>query len=289
MGSSFYSYDDRTARAVNVGYHTKTREQIFSQSAERKAHKDMMSQNVVFREARDSEAHPNSTPIILALDVTGSMGQIPHELIKDGLPTMMSSLIQNGVPDAALMFCAVGDHECDHYPLQVAQFESGDEELDMWLTRTYLEGGGGGNAGESYPLAWYFAAHHTKTDAWEKRGQKGFLFTIGDEPYLKKIPMNAIRSIMGDTAVGQDTYTAEELLAAAQERYNVFHIFIEHRNYKTISDWKDLLGQNLIVLNDHTQVAKTIANTIVANLPVSYTTNKEVRTETNEAHAVDML
>lgn len=276
MGSSFYSYDDRTTRAVNVGYHTKSREQIFIQSVERKAHKDMMSQDIAFREARDSEAHPNSTPIILALDVTGSMGQIPHELIKDGLPTMMSSLIQNGVPDAALMFCAVGDHECDHYPLQVAQFESGDEELDMWLTRTYLEGGGGGNAGESYPLAWYFAAFHTQTDAWDKRKQKGFLFTIGDEPYLKNFPMSSVKSIMGKTAVGQKTYTAEELLAAAQERYNVFHIFVEHRNYKVTQDWKNLLGQNLIILNDHTEVAKTIANTIVANLPVdhSVTTNK---------------
>ena len=87
------------------------------------------------------------------------------------------------------MFGAIGDHECDSCPLQVGQFESGDVELDMWLTRTFLEKGGGGNNGESYGLAWFMANNFIRTDAKDKRQQKGFVLTIGDEPVLHNYPL----------------------------------------------------------------------------------------------------
>ena len=108
----------------------------------------------------------------------------------------MGGLIQNGIPDPTLLFLAIGDHECDKSPLQVGQFESGDPELDLWLTRTWLEKGGGGNAGESYLLAHYFAAYHTDIDAYNKRGKRGFLFTVGDEPGLTSLPGRVIDEIM---------------------------------------------------------------------------------------------
>ena len=132
-----------------------------------------MPSKALLRESRDSTSNPNSLPVIIALDVTGSMRTIPHSLVKEGLPNMVGNMIQRGVTDPAILFLGIGDHTCDDAPLQVGQFESGDEELDLWLTRTWLEGHGGGNNGESYLLAWYFAAKHTITDAWEKRGQKG--------------------------------------------------------------------------------------------------------------------
>lgn len=223
----------------------------------------MNPKGVVFREARDSAAHPNSTPIQLFLDVTGSMGHIPHDMIKSGLPTLVGKLIQNGVTDVALMFGAVGDHECDRAPLQVAQFESGDAELDMWLTRTWLEGGGGGNSGESYLLAWYFAGYHTKTDAFEKRNTKGFVFTIGDEPCLRNLPYSAVKGIMGDSAIGQGSYTREQLLAKAQEQNHVYHIHLGQRRGLDPA-WKDMLGQNLIVLDDYTKVSDTISNIVLS-------------------------
>ena len=261
----------RSIRSETMGYATKSVDEIFTQSKSRTIHEDMNPNGVIFRESRDSDLHPNSTPIQLYLDVTGSMGHIPHEMIKTGLPTLMGTLIQNGVPDASLMFGAIGDHECDRYSLQVGQFESGDAELDMWLTRTFLEGGGGGNAGESYLLAWYFAAFHTRTDAFEKRNKKGFVFTIGDEPTLLNLSMSALNKIMGTTATGQQTYTAAQLLAAAQEKNNVYHIFLEHGSRKCDPAWKELMGNNLIVLNDYTQVSKVISETILAN-----TTNSSV-------------
>ncbi|PBJ11000.1 hypothetical protein [Flavobacterium sp. ACN6] len=280
MGGTRYDFGARESRAKKVGYASKSAGEIFTQNALRMAHESMNPKGVIFREARDSDVHPNTVPIILGLDVTGSMGHIPHELIKEGLPKLMGGIIQGGVPDPALLFLGIGDHECDRYPLQVGQFESGDEELDMWLTRTYIEGGGGGNAGESYLLAWYFAAFHTKTDAFEKRGQKGLLFTVGDEPGLKILPASAIKEIMGQ---GQQTYTHLELLAEAQKKYDVYHISVLHSGQAINADveWKELLGQNCLSIEDHREIPNVIKkiicdkhkSSVSGTIPVSDTTS----------------
>jgi hypothetical protein len=265
MGYSGYSLENRTVRATTQQYSTKSVNEIFGQNVKRHIHEQMNPNGVVFRESLDSENHPNTIPIQLYLDVTGSMGHIPHEMIKDGLPKLMGNLIQNGVEDAALVFGAIGDHEADRFPLQIGQFESGDAELDMWLTRTYLEGGGGGNKGESYLLAWYFAANHIKTDAFEKRGKKGFVFTIGDEPCLANLPQSAVKGIMGHTSVGQSNYTMEELLDAAQRKNHVYHIHLNHGGRKCDTKWNQLLGDNLIEITDHTTVSKVISDIILSH------------------------
>jgi hypothetical protein len=187
-------------------------------------------------------------------------------MIKEGLPTLIGTLIQNGVPDVALMFGGIGDHTIDRAPLQISQFESGDAELDMWLTRSWLEGGGGGNEGESYLLAWYFSAFHTRTDAWDKRHKKGFLFTVGDEPCLENLPISAVKGLMGSTAVGQGNYTRAELLALAQEKNHVYHLFIVHDGRRVDHAWRELLGDHLIELTDYRDVSKKISEIVLANL-----------------------
>jgi hypothetical protein len=265
MGNSSYSYSSRTLRSEAKGFYKKSMDEVFTQQKERKIHESMSPKGVKKREAFDSPTHPNTVPIILNLDVTGSMMTIPDFLVKDGLPKMMGGLIQNGIPDASLLFTAIGDHECDRFPLQIGQFESGDEELDLWLTRTYLEKGGGSNAGESYLLAHYFAAFHTDIDSFKKRGQRGFLFTVGDEPGLRTLPGRAIDEIMGTT--GSKTWTDRELLAEAEKMYDVYHIILEHSEgaKRSLAYWKGLLGQKCIVVKDPADVAKTITEIVVKN------------------------
>jgi hypothetical protein len=261
-----YSTSNRAMRSESLDYLHKDVDEIFTQNTEKKIHESMSCNGLKLREARDSETHPTTIPIILNLDVTGSMGQIPHDLVKTGLPKMMGSMIQRGVKDAALLFTAIGDHEIDRYPLQVGQFESGDEELDMWLTRTYLEGGGGGNMGESYLLAWYLAAFHTKTDSFEKRGQKGFLFTIGDEPGLTSIPETALKEIFGD---GQHkTWTDAELLEKAREKWHVFHLLIERGWRASAAEeyWKKTLGQDCIPVKDIMKIPEMVSDIVTATL-----------------------
>jgi hypothetical protein len=263
MGGGSYSSVSRSNRARESGFYDKSRDDIFTQSYERKAHKDMTSRGVQVRECRDNDDHPNTVPVQVYLDVTGSMGHIPHMLIKDGLPTLVSRLLENVSPDITLMFGAIGDHECDREPLQVGQFEASDEAMDMWLTRTYLEGRGGGNGGESYPLAWYFAGNHVVTDAFEKRGQKGFVFTIGDELFLNNYPKTALQEVMGDANQAESNLTAAELYAAACKQNHVFHIFIEHGSRRVHMAWKDLLGDNLIVIQGHESLPNVISEAII--------------------------
>jgi hypothetical protein len=268
MGGSFYDTDARSSRATSAGYYTKSVNEVFTQQKKKRIHEDMNPKNIQIRECRDSAAHPDAFPVALFLDATGSMGSIPQQLVRDGLPTMMSKLIQNGAVDSAVLFGAVGDHECDKAPLQVSQFESGDIELDMWLTRTWLEGGGGGNDGESYLLAWQFAANHIVSDAWEKRNIKGVLFTIGDEPNLPNLPKSAVVGIYGESAMQSATISADALLTQAQEKFHVYHLHLTERGGKTsLAGWKQKLGQNCVEVKHHNDVPSVIADIVLKHYP----------------------
>src|SRR4051812_22409877 len=151
---------------------------------QRGCHALMNPRGLKVREARDSADHPNSLGIIFALDVTGSMGSIPEQLARKELPTFMKLLTACNVADPQLLFMAIGDANSDSAALQVGQFESTAQLMDQWLTRCFIERGGGGSGEESYELAFYVAAQHTDMDCWTKRKKKGYLFLTGDElPY----------------------------------------------------------------------------------------------------------
>ena len=83
MGNSSYDSSTRFSRAAASGYYLKSADDIFVQNKVRRIHESMDPSKAQLRESRDSKEHPLSVPIILALDVTGSMGEIPHYLIKD--------------------------------------------------------------------------------------------------------------------------------------------------------------------------------------------------------------
>lgn len=268
MGHGKYSDLSRSVRYTSMGFAPDSgvhNDDIFKQNKLQQIHELM---KVGFRESRDSEEHPNTISIMIFLDVTGSMGVIPREFIGDGLPTIMNTVFSHGIKDPQILFGAIGDHEYDNAPIQVGQFESSDELIDKWLQNVWLEKGGGGNAGESYLLAWAFASMHTALDSFEKRGQKGFLFTVGDEPTLMEIPANVAVNLGFPT---QLPLKAKDLLAKAQEKYHVFH-FNTTETYSGARDivkhqWNDLLGQNAIMVDDYKKIPNEIGKIIA-----SYTT-----------------
>jgi hypothetical protein len=262
MGTGTYSISGAATRNYAFTSSNAVNSEIFKAKVINNA---MNPRGIKLREARDSEDHPNSVPIILGLDVTGSMGSIPNFLVKNGLPKIMEKIFNGGEKDPQILFLAVGDHECDSSPLQVGQFESNDELLDKWLKDVYLEGGGGGNNGESYHLAWYFAGRHTSIDSFEKRNKKGILFTIGDEPVLEDLPKSKINSIMGTTH--DENFNLDGILKSAQKMYHVYHIHVKQtmsgQKKETIDSWKKILGDNLLIAEKSEDIAELISSVVL--------------------------
>ena len=260
MGYSNWSDDAYSSLSTSKSYASKSADDIFSKTA----HSDMLPVNITLRESRDSDAHPESLAIMVFLDDTGSMGRIPEDIVKNELPTLMNTIIENGVLHPQILFGTINDHHCIDTPIQIGQFESGTEELDKWLTGMALQNGGGGQNMESYLLAWIIAGRHTSIDCFEKRNEKGFLFTIGDEASWDKVTADRLRTILGYTQ-GEDV-TDKQLLNEAQRLYNVYHIHVNEASYRddpqVLGYWKGMLGERLIVLNDYHAICATIATLI---------------------------
>ena len=220
------------------------------------------------RESRDSDFNPQATPIILGSDVTGSMGMVAHELMKSGLVTVASELYERKpVPDPQILVAAIGDAYCDRAPLQVTQFEA-DISLADQMRALWLEGGGGGNQGESYSAAHLFAGLKTSTDSFEKRGRKGYLFTVGDEPVLDGMTRDQISRVFGIEA--PRGLNARECLQLAERMYHVFHIVIREGYAANglnavLRTWKPLLPRRTLVLDDYTRIAELVVSTIEIN------------------------
>lgn len=265
MGMGTWTSKDWSSYTKRKGYTSKS--SVTDMYTAFTIDKALEPKGVDYREARDSTEHPCSTPIILGLDVTGSMGNV-LETISKKLNTLITEIYnRNPVTDPQVMIMAFGDVECDKHPLQVTQFES-DIRIAEQLNRVYFERGGGGNDGESYTLPWYFAARHTKTDQYEKRNKKGFLFTIGDEKYLPILSKEAIKNFIGDKT--KRDLEAKEILTEVSRQYEVYHLMIEEGNgmqynggkerNNVVIQWTNLLGQHAICVSDCTKIPEIIVS-----------------------------
>jgi len=228
--------------------------------------RDLDPKKITVRESRDSAHNPNSTPIIVGVDVTGSMGMLAETLVKRGLKPLFEEIIdRRPVTDPHVMAMAVGDAWCDNAPLQVTQFEA-DISVARQIQDLWIEGGGGGNSYESYNLPWYFAATKTATDAWEKRRKKGYLFTVGDEPCPPALEASHIRRVFGEGM--QYDMSTEDVLAMVERTYEVFHVVVEEGSYarsrldEVMDSWTPVLGQRVLRLSDHQRLSEVIVSAI---------------------------
>lgn len=232
----------------------------------------------VIRECRDSDEHPETKPVILALDVTGSMGDSAAEVAKK-LNEIMTSLYDQ-VKDVEFLIMGIGDLAYDAAPIQASQFES-DIRIAEQLDKIYFEGGGGGNSFESYTAAWYFGLRHTDLDCW-KRGKKGVIITMGDEPMNPYLPGRRLAEVTGDTVQGD--IETNSLYDETIEKFDIYHLAVndDHNSYRYYaSQIKSSFGKYLD--DDHFNVVtlNNIASAIVDIVDSSFSGDEAQKVNEN--------
>jgi hypothetical protein len=134
-------------------------------------------------------------PLIVAVDVTGSMASWPAEIF-DRLPLLFNTLSQYR-PDLEICFAAIGDAAVDNWPLQVTSFASGFD-LEQQLGALYGEGGGG-DAPESYGLFAHWVNTHV---AVPNAKEPPFMIVFGDITMHPKTPRAEVKTVLGDDPFG---------------------------------------------------------------------------------------
>jgi hypothetical protein len=272
MGNSSY---DSSVYSKRIDHHRATGTSAFTHSSsidsgaeEAKVHAKLdpskaNNAGLLIRESFDSPAHPASTAVAVLFDVTGSMADVPRTFIEQ-LGTLMQTLTKKGyLPDPQVLFGAIGDATSDRVPLQIGQFEAGNE-MDEALSLVYLEGAGGGQNKESYELAMYYMARHVDMNCLTKRNKKGYLFITGDELPYPEVKKSEVKRVIGDSL--EVNIPIADMLKELREKFEVFWIMP-----KGTSNWgrpdieqplRKLFGQNFLKLENPASVSELICATI---------------------------
>jgi hypothetical protein len=225
-------------------------------------HPTLDPQGLTVRESRDSAEHPESNSIIVGLDVSGSMGAVIRAIHAD-LPQLHELLLgHNYIPHPQIMFSGFcNGTNTSVPPLQIGQFES-DNRMDQNLENLIL---GGGGPRESAELMMFVAARHTSIDCWEKRGKRGYMFLIGDEPAFLEVKANEVNTFIGSGI--QTNIPLEDIVDEVKERYNLYMIIpvgaYGGDDPALYAFWEQYLGSQYVIrLEKPDDVAETIALTI---------------------------
>lgn len=157
----------------------------------------------------------SENPIIIRLDVTGSMDKAPGEFL-DRAPLIYMTLAQYR-PDVEISFGAVGDATCDEYPLQINHFGKGGD-LEDHLKAIGCEGRGGGQISESYELCGYFDLNHVKTP----KAKSPFLFIFGDEKFYNQVSPTQVAHYIGDRL--EAPIPADQVWKGLLQRFNLYFL-----------------------------------------------------------------
>lgn len=199
---------------------------------------------------------------ILMVDVTGSMDYWPS-LIFQKIPTFYaeSNAIMQGISldklkkgqkledKLEMAVIAVGDARGDNHPIQVVDFSKGSD-LVKGVNKIYPEGGGGGNAKESYDLAAYYILNHCKTPKVPK-GVKPLIVIAGDEGLYDDVHADWVKELVGDKLPSDlDTKTMMKELTS---KYDVYLLRPETGAYypemyaKIHKQWQEVLGHEKVL------------------------------------------
>jgi hypothetical protein len=191
-------YDDTSdwARPAAYSYSPTTKAERDAEAARAaaagpRAYTDKRSPDEQLVDPKKRIVSHSKDPLIIAVDVTGSMQRWPFEIF-DRLPLLFNTLSQYK-PHVEISFAAIGDAVADRWPLQTTDFARGFD-LEKLLKAIYGEGGGG-DAPESYGLF----AHWVDTHVAVPNANRPFLIVFGDAPMHPTVPAGQIAGILGDT------------------------------------------------------------------------------------------
>eukprot|EP01080_Neovahlkampfia_damariscottae_P005285 gene5285-8903_t len=202
----------------------------------------------------------HANPIVLALDITGSMGDWA-KVIYDKLPMFYGEIIKKEyLKDPSISFCGIGDARSDEAPLQVTEFGQG-KQIDELISKIWLEGGGGGNGIESYELAAYFYAR--KCDI--RTAELPFIFFTGDEGVYETVQVDRLKDEF--EMFEKEDIPTKDMFAELKKKFKVFHLhmpyFDKEADAKNIKQWSSFVGpENVIIFENPKAVIDVMLGTI---------------------------
>lgn len=211
-------------------------------------------------ESRDSDDHPNSNPVLVCFDVTGSNHTRAVDFQKS-LPNLMD-LLNKYITDPQVAVAANDDYNSvGTNSIQISDFES-DNRVDDHIRNIFLTGQGGGNDGESYDLLLYAAARKVVLDSVEKRGKKGYMFMYADEPIFPHVSKSQVEQVFGDK-VEKDIPIAE-IIEEARRNFTIFMIWPKTSSYRhAYEQYVKLFGDEFVLESQHPNLlCELIASTV---------------------------
>lgn len=225
---------------------------------------DYNPKNIKVRESVASAANPNPTPIIIAMDCTGSMQDLAVSGLA-GMGALMAEIYdKTPVSDPHVMAMFFDDVITSPYDaLQATQFEADKVILDQ-LKDLYFVGHGGGNRSESSGLPLFFAVNKTDCDAFKGTAKrKGFIFLVGDDGVPPALTRAQLIAVFGPDFDPGEEQSFEDLLAQAEENWHVFNVIPVGRHGASyeldiVNRWKAVLGERTIELSDISKLSEVL-------------------------------
>ena len=258
-----YSWDEDTSKWYGSGrYAYAPAPSIASSAARAKAagprtYQGKASPNEKIIDPHKRISTQSKNPVIVAIDVTGSMASWPFEIF-DRLPLLFNTLAQYR-PDVEICFAAIGDAAVDRWPLQVTSFASG-YDLEQLLGSLYGEGAGG-DAPESYGLFAHWVNTHVEIPNPE---EPPFLIVFGDITMHPKIAKGQIEHYLGDKT--QSDVDSLEAWQTVTQKWNTW--FLRRpggkRGDKIDEQWGQAIGAQKVFHIEDEQRAVDYALGLVA-------------------------
>ncbi len=204
--------------------------------------------------------------LIVACDVTGSMGDNPEEIFKR-LPLMWQEAVTYlGSDDLEILFICFGDARTDSHAVQVARFGR-EQELDQILSSFYMNCGGGGQGSETPELVAYYLLQQVDVS----QARNVYTWIITDEAGCDRISAPLVRRWL-DLDVPSDLMDAKSVFTLLSRRMNLFTILFDTGAYYGAKAdairpyWERMLPspEAIVPLNDPRRIVDVMLGTIAA-------------------------